>query len=275
MADSLQNMIASQAREIKKLKAARNLPNTAAADMAGLLNISNVALQSTKEDLEMKNAQLIQQLSAAGAEIAKLSQRNIFVEAELLAASQLFHRTIPGEQDLKRQNSQLHAYIAQLQTDISILQHERTLRQQENCIQYQRNKVLEADRSTLLTEHEILHTTCKEWGTYSAQQAVEIQALKKQAQSLHESMVRKSWRLDVQKSYLDKAGLIVEEFATNDDLAARQWVEKVLGKNGDGVLKGAEDEAASGTSTESEGGGGTRETTEDAEEVMCAAPNGK
>lgn len=215
MADSPQKIIAAQAREIEKLKAARNVPNTAAADMAGILNISNTSLQSSKEELETR--------------LSEVTLRNTFLETELSNAANLFKQTIPGEQGHRDHITRLAREINNLNfQNNNILVKNQTLVQQ-TLNQQQKIQQYESDQAILLTEHSALTTFCKQWSEYSGRQLAEIEALKAQGQSLHESIVRKSWRLHVQKSYLDKAGLVVTEFEqTNDWLAAKKWAAEVL-----------------------------------------------
>lgn len=240
MADSAQQIIAAQAREIEQLKAARHVPNTAAADMAGILNFSNTALQSNKQDLEEKNATLTQHN-------ALLAHRNAWLEGELVTASHLLKQTIPGEQDVKQQNTTLQQRNQSLEAENTLLQSEITaLKTQyqttasDLMLMQQQFETMKGHQTKLLTEHEALHNICKQWSFFSAQQGAEIEFHKGNAMEVHGSLVRKAWRLHIQKTYLDKAGLVVKEFEKIDEDVIGAWAEENIAKmNGaPGVVDG-------------------------------------
>lgn len=191
MADNFQQIIAAQAREIETLKAARNVPNTAAADMADILNVSNTTLLTDKSALEARNAALVHEMTA-------LVRRNNFMEAELGYASHMLKQTIPGEKGLKEQNRMLHV----------------------------ENDALKLQQKTLLEDNLSFYSVCKQWSDLSLRQCAEITALRENEEVQYRSLMRKARRLEVQKEYLDKAGLVVKEFEeTKYDLAKKNGTE--------------------------------------------------
>ncbi|CZT18836.1 uncharacterized protein RCC_04681 [Ramularia collo-cygni] len=249
MADSPEQLIAAQAREIEQLKAARNVPNTAAADMAGILNMSNTTLQSDKNDLEAKIVALTQQITG-------IAQRNAFLEAELAAASHLLKQTIPAGQNMKQETLVLQVQdqniidqenkhstalqpknkkLEQVKDQIVTLQARINTLEQENAMLRQRNHHLGAHQTTLLLENEGLHDFCRQWATHSAQQGAELASYKENIDILHASLVRKTWRLHVQKGYLDRARIAVMEFEAPDDTAVRAWAAEAMFKIGIGA----------------------------------------
>lgn len=82
MVESPDQTIAAQVRQIERLTAARNVPSTAAVDLASILDFSNIGLKSEKHALETTYDALITQ-------IAPIAERNSFLEAELVIASRI------------------------------------------------------------------------------------------------------------------------------------------------------------------------------------------